>query len=188
MEKSKDLEKALDVLRSGGIILYPTDTIWGLGCDATNEKAVERLFKIKKRPDSKAMISLVESMESLSKWVEPIPEGALKELRKDGQRPLTIIYDSPAGISSLLKAEDGSAGFRITNHEFSNNLCKKLGRPLVSTSANFSGKASPSCFDEIDEEIKKGVDYACQTGRDTFCSVPSRIVKVSEDGIIIIRE
>lgn len=185
----KDLERALKVLKDGGIILYPTDTIWGLGCDASNEEAVERLFNLKKRSDAKAMISLVDSLETLQRWVKIVPVAALQEIREANRRPLTIIYDSPIGLSPSLKASDGSAAFRITNHRFSKSLCFGLGLPLVSTSANISNEATPTSFGEISQDIIVGVDYVCQTDRTVKGSKPSRVLKVSNNGSkTIIRE
>ena len=184
----EDLKKALEVLRGGGLILYPTDTIWGIGCDATNDHAVESLFRLKHRPDSKAMISLVDSLCSLKKWVESVPHKALCEI-ENASRPLTIIYDRPTGISEKLKAEDGSAAFRIPVFSFTRMLCKECGFPLVSSSANVSGKPSPATFREIDEEIINGVDYVCSTGRETSGVRASRILKITDnEKLTIIRE
>ena len=184
-----DLQQAADILRKGGVILYPTDTIWGIGCDATNDEAVERVFRIKQRADSKAMISLVDSIQSLNQWVKVIPVAAKNEIER-AERPLTIIYEHPEGISEALKAQDGSAAFRITSAEFTQELCRLLGKPLVSTSANVSGKPSPESFYEIDEDLKEAVDYVCNYGRNSSKAVkPSRIIKISdENAISIIRE
>lgn len=182
-----DLERALDVVRNGGIILYPTDTIWGIGCDATNNEAIKRIFRLKRREDSKSMLSLVGSATQLSEWVKDIPQQALK-LANESAKPMTVIYDTPGAISSLLIADDGSAGFRISRDPFSATLALKLGRPLVSTSANISGMPGSSCFSEIAEEIKEGVDYVCTTRRDhTTRREPSSIVKIHGDQIIHIR-
>lgn len=178
-----DLAKALTTLRSGGLLLYPTDTIWGLGCDATDDDAVSRLFELKLRPEAKAMLSLVDSLDSLSRWVSDIPEVAVREILSSTS-PLTVIYDSPKGISGLLKAPDGSAAFRITKEEFSSNLCRRFGKPVVSTSANISGQPYPAAFNAICEDIRSGIDYTCLYGRDKTAPKPSRILKISNDGVV----
>lgn len=188
-EETSDLEKAVKTLMAGGVILYPTDTIWGIGCDATDETAVKRLFEIKNRPDSKAMISLVDSIESLKIWVENIPQIALDLIEKS-DRPLTVIYDSPRDLNRRLIADDGSAAFRIPyTSRFTIELCRRLGKPLVSTSANVSGKNSPHFFSEIDPALIEKADYCCRSGRNQIDIKPSRIVKVSGDNnVTVIRE
>lgn len=178
-----DINKCLKVLSEGGVILYPTDTIWGLGCDATNEKAVERIFSIKKRINSKAMLSLVDSDATLERWVKDIPE-ITWDLIDASVKPLTIIYDHPHGIAPGLTADDGSAAFRITNERFSSELIKRFRKPVVSTSANVSGKKSPLTFKEIDKEILEAVDYVVDYGRDLPASSPSDIIKISDGGVI----
>lgn len=189
MEFNNDIELALKTLRKGGIILYPTDTVWGMGCDATNDDAVRRLMQLKRRSDSKAMISLVDSLESLANWVNFIPTKALNELESENLRPLTVIYDLPKGIAPSLLAEDGSAAFRITGHKFSRELCRVLNAPLVSTSANISGRPTPLSFFEIDQELIDAVDYVCHTDRDKKDSPPSRILKINNiNEIKVIRE
>lgn len=187
-EQEKDLNSALEVLCGGGIILYPTDTIWGIGCDATNTQAVSRLYEMKGRPTSKAMISLVDSLDSLRSWVDKVPEKAEEEINL-ADRPLTVIYDSPRGISEMLKSEDGSSAFRIVSLNYTAELCSRLGKPLVSTSANLTGKPSPRTFREIEDKILRQVDYICQYGRTLYGDKPSRIVKISDGGLVtIIRE
>lgn len=187
-DTARDLSQALGKLEKGGIILYPTDTIWGLGCDATNEDAVKRLFDLKHRPGAKAMISLVGSLDCMKNWVKHVPDAAIEEI-KSACRPITVIYDSPFGISDLLKAEDGSAAFRIPDYEFTKELCLRFGKPIVSTSANFSGANAPNSFEDIDENILKKVDYICQNGRNRLGNSPSRIIKISNNGEkIVIRE
>lgn len=178
-----DINKAYEVMRSGGVLLYPTDTIWGLGCDATNDEAVRKIFNIKHRADSKSMLSLVSSDGMLQQYVKDIPEIAW-ELIDAAVNPLTIIYDSPRNISSLLLAEDGSAGFRITNEPFSKALCLKLRKPVVSTSANISGSTSPSNFFEISEEIIEAVDYVVGYGRNNINSSPSNIIKITNSSVV----
>lgn len=184
----EDFNCALITLRSGGIIAYPTDTIWGIGCDASNDQAVEKLFEIKKRPSAKAMISLVDSIETLKSHLDYFPIEAEAILRKS-ETPLTVIFDSPKGISDKLKAEDGSAAFRIPQLEFVSQLCRLLGRPLVSTSANFSGTTSPKLFLEIDSHLLDSTDYVCQYGRGSSNIKPSKIIKITNSGeLSVIRE
>lgn len=180
-----DIKKAVEVLRNGGVILYPTDTIWGLGCDAGNAKAVERIFQIKKRADSKSMLSLVASDGMLQQFVKEVPEAAW-QLIDAAVNPLTIIYDSPRGIANNLLAADGSAGFRITSETYSRNLCQRLRHPVVSTSANISGKPAPKSFKEIDREIINAVDYVAEYGRDIEKAFPSNIIKVTDSNVITI--
>lgn len=182
---NEDLKKAVDVLRNGGVILYPTDTIWGLGCDAGNAKAVERIFKIKQRADSKSMLSLVASDGMLQQFVSEVPEAAW-QLIDAAVNPLTIIYDNPKGIAKNLLAEDGSAGFRITSDPYSRGLCQRLRHPVVSTSANISGKPSPKQFSDIDPEILNAVDYIAEYGRNNKESLPSNIIKVTDSNVITI--
>lgn len=180
----ESLEKALKVLKEGGIILYPTDTVWGIGCDATNTKAVERIFQLKKRADAKAMLMLVGSEGQLQQYIKAVPDIAW-QLIDAAVDPLTIIYDQPVNISPLLLAEDGSAGFRITDEKFSQSLCRMLKHPLVSTSANISGKPTPQNFSEIDEEILNGVDYVVEVRRNESSNPPpSNIIKVGNDSVI----
>ena len=187
-EIQEDLRQAVKVLTGGGIIVYPTDTIWGIGCDATNAEAVERLFKKKHRPDSKAMISLVDSLSSLISYVDHIPDSVLREIEISA-RPLTVIYPSIRGIVPRLKALDGSAAFRIPGNEYTKQLCNLLGRPLVSTSVNISGCKAPTVFSDISEELLELADYVCRFGRHLPSSAPSRIIKVDSKGTLtVIRE
>ncbi len=180
----EDISKALETLRNGGVILYPTDTIWGLGCDATNPEAVEKVYLIKGRAESKAMLALVGSEGQLQSTVQHIPEISW-ELIEAAVHPLTIIYDHPRNLAHNMLAPDGSVGIRITNESFSRTLCQRFGKPIVSTSANRSGQKSPRTFAEISEDIKKHVDYIVQYGRSS--SIPhtaSNIVKISDGGIV----
>lgn len=177
----KDIQSALDTLRSGGIILYPTDTIWGIGCAADNEEAVKRIFQLKKRHDGKAMISLVGSLPQLESYVESIPEEALKEI-KAAASPLTVIFPAPKNIAPSLLASDGSAGFRICGFELIAELCLKLGKPIVSTSANISSEPAPSSFEEISVDIREGVDYIMNIGHDIRGNAPSAIIKFTSGG------
>lgn len=180
----EDMAQALEVLKKGGIILYPTDTIWGIGCDATNEEAVKKIYDLKQRSDSKSMLVLVGSEGELQRNVEEVPEAAWM-LIETAVNPITIIYDRPKGIARNLLAEDGSAGIRITSEVFSRTLCNRLRHPIVSTSANISGKKTPVTFSEIDEDIKKGVDYIVRFRQnDISRHKSSNIIKVSDSGII----
>ena len=181
----ESLDKALDVLRKGGVIIYPTDTIWGIGCDATNEEAVKRIFSIKRRDDAKAMLMLVGSDGQLQQFVENVPDVAW-ELIDAAVDPLTIVYDHPKGIAPNLLAEDGSAGFRITGEYFSRTLCQRLRHPLVSTSANISGKPSPRRFADISPEILEAADYVVECRREDTSSTPSNIIKLSDNGVFTI--
>ena len=185
----EDLQKALTVLRNGGTVAYPTETVWGIGCDSTDDDSIRKIFRLKRREDSKAMISLVADLSMLERWVDDIPEAAY-QLMDVAVRPLTIIYDHPRGLSPLLLAEDGSAAFRITSDPYAKALCRALKKPLVSTSANISGNKTPSTFKEISEEIKSGVDYVAEWGRNREASGnPSTVIKVSDGDVIkIIRE
>lgn len=181
----RDIERCVEVLRRGGIILYPTDTVWGIGCDACNSDAVERIFALKQRSDSKSMLMLVDSQEMLQEWVEDVPAQALR-LISEAENPTTVIYDHPVGIAPQLIAEDGSAGFRITGELYSARLCRRLGKPLVSTSANISGRPAARYFDEIAPEIKEGVDFIAGYRRDDNSThSPSSIVKVKSAGDVV---
>lgn len=177
-----DVKNALAAIRRGGVILYPTDTVWGLGCDASNPEAVEKIFSIKRRRDGKSMLSLVDSLATLERTVDEVPEVAY-QLIEAAVDPMTIIYDKVPGLAPALLAEDGSAGIRITEEKFSNALCRRLRGPLVSTSANISGKRTPRFFDEIDPEVIKAVDYVVSYRRDDRTPHrPSAIIKLSSGG------
>lgn len=182
--EESDLKEALRVLKAGGLILYPTDTVWGIGCDARNAEAVDRIFKLKERADSKSMLVLVGSEGMLQRTVKNVPDIAW-QLIDVAIHPMTIIYDYPVGIAENLKAEDGSMGIRITNEKFSRTLCERLKGPIVSTSANKSGKPTPMTFSEISSEIKNGVDYVCKfRQKDKASSGPSNIIKITKDNIV----
>lgn len=186
MLDNEDLRQAIDVLRRGGVILYPTDTVWGLGCDARNSEAVRRIFAIKQRSDSKALITLVGSLAQLERTVTGIPDVAY-QLIEYADRPTTIIYDGANPMARLapeVQAEDGTLGVRVTAEEFSQQLCVRSRMPLVSTSANISGKPTPATFAQIDREIIDAVDYVCTSGRnDSAPHSPSSIIRLSEDGL-----
>lgn len=182
--EADDLKAAVDTLKRGGLILYPTDTIWGIGCDATNEEAIARIYKLKQRNDAKAMLSLVGNIGQLERTIRDIPEVAW-QLIDVAVNPLTLIYDHPIGIADSLKAEDGSAGIRITSEPFSRALCERLRRPVVSTSANISGKPAPATFSEISKEIIDGVDYVVRFRRqEKGGAKPSNIIKVGDAGLV----
>lgn len=181
-EYRDDIRQAIEVMNKGGVILYPTDTIWGIGCDATNEAAVCRVFEIKKRADAKALITLVDSEAKLEFYVNDIPEVAW-DLIEVAERPLTIIFDHARNLAPNLLAEDGSAGIRITKEEFSKNLCMRMKRAIVSTSANISGEPSPKCFADISPEILQAVDYVCTSRRNETHNPPaSNIIKLGSGG------
>lgn len=180
-EKS-DLEEAVRVLREGGVIVYPTDTVWGIGCDATNEEAVQKIYSLKHRADTKSMLVLLDAPGKLQGYVEEIPEAAwdLLECTSDGtQRPMTIIYPNARNLAKNLIAEDGSIGIRITGEAFSKALCERLKRPIVSTSANISGEPTAKNFSQISQQVLAQADYVCQYRRDDEEEKqPSSIVKL----------
>ena len=180
---NEDLKKACDVLRKGGLILYPTDTIWGIGCDATNEEAVQRVYTLKQRADNKAMLLLLGNEARLESYVQEVPEIAWS-LIEVADRPLTLIYPGARNLAPNPIAEDGSVGIRITREEFSRRLCEQFRRPVVSTSANISGQPAPHTFQEIAEEIKQGVDYIVQYRQDDLTAAqPSSIIKLGAGGL-----
>lgn len=171
-------------MQAGGIILYPTDTIWGIGCDATNEKAVQRVYELKRRIDNKAMLVLTDTTAKLSMYVPEIPDIAW-DLIEVADKPLTVIYPLARNLAGNLLGEDGSVGIRITNEEFSRKLCARFRKPLVSTSANISGEPSPANFSEISDVIKNGVDYIVKYRQDDMSKAkPSNIIKLGEGGVI----
>jgi len=178
----EDIKKAVKVLREGGIILYPTDTIWGIGCDASNEKAVERIYKLKQRADSKSMLLLVSRPEMIQFYVDELNDTAY-DLFDLTTEPLTIILDDAKNLAKNLIATDGSIGFRVTNEEFSHKMIQQFKMPVVSTSANISGQTSPAIFDEISEEIISAVDYVVNYRQeDTNKAKPSKIIKLGKSG------
>jgi L-threonylcarbamoyladenylate synthase len=185
----EDLIKAVEVLRSGGVILYPTDTIWGIGCDATNAAAVKRIYEIKQRQDSKSMLVLMENPNLLNSYITEVPEIAW-DLIDVAESPLTIIYPGAKNLATNLLATDGSVGIRITNEAFTQQLIQRFRKPVVSTSANISGQKSPQNFAEISNEIKRSVDYVVTFRQDDFSkSTPSGIIKLGVGGQIeIIRK
>ena len=184
-----DLKKALEVLKSGGIILYPTDTVWGIGCDATNAEAVEKIVKLKKRPANKQMLMLVDHPSRLAAYMKEVPTLAW-DLIELSTKPLTIIYPGAYKLAQNLIAPDGTIAIRVTRELFSQTLCSRLRKPIVSTSANFSGQPAPRFFSEIDPDLIHQVDYAVLYRRDDRePHKPSGILKLGIGGEIqIIRE
>ena len=188
-EFADDLKKAVDVLVKGGVILYPTDTIWGLGCDATRQDAVERIFSIKQRDDSKSLIVLVNGFGMLERYVRNIPEIAY-QLAEVADKPLTIIYPNGRSLAPGVIGSDGSVGIRICSDGFCNELITRFRKPIVSTSANISDALSPAIFSEIDEIIASSADYVVRYNQSEITkNKPSSIIKVEDDGVIrIIRK
>lgn len=184
MTKNDDLKKACEVMAAGGLILYPTDTIWGIGCDATNEQAVQKVYALKQRSDHKAMLVLIDSVAKLDRYVDEVPSIAW-DLIEVADKPLTIIYSKGKNLAPSLLGEDGSVGIRVTKEAFSRELCERFRRPIVSTSANISGQPSPAFFPEIDEAVKMGVDYIVEYRQDDQTkSKPSNIIKLGEGGLV----
>jgi L-threonylcarbamoyladenylate synthase len=183
-----EINKALQILKEGGIILYPTDTIWGIGCDATNEDAVKKIYKLKQREDSKALICLVADDRMLKKYVNQVPAVALNIIEVT-DKPTTIIYDEAKNLAKNLIAEDGTIAIRIPDDEFCYQLSRKLNGAIVSTSANISGFPAPKSFKEIAPEVLKGVDYVVNLQHEKIYTKPSSIFKLSNNGVFkIIRE
>ena len=179
-----DLSAALKVLRAGGVILYPTDTIWGLGCDATNMKAVKRIYEIKQRAENKSLIILVNSVAMLERYVENPPEVAI-EMAELSEKPLTVVYDRGRSLAEGVASADGSVGVRVCTEPFCEALIEALRKPLVSTSANISGNSAPAIFDEISEEMKSAVDYICLWRQDDRSRAkPSSVIKVSGNSVV----
>lgn len=176
-----DVSAAVECMRGGGVILYPTDTVWGIGCDATDSNAVRRVFEIKRRAEAKALISLVGSIAQLERFVDDIPDVAY-ELVELAVSPVTVVYDHPRGLAPELKASDGSAGVRLTSEAYSRALCIGLRKPVVSTSANVSGEPTALRFAEISPEIVNAVDYVAHYRRnETQCSRSSSVIKITSD-------
>ena len=183
MTIQEDIKNACEVLRDGGLILYPTDTIWGIGCDATNEDAVQRVYELKQRADNKAMLVLIDNVAKLETYVEEVP-GMAWDLIDVADKPLTIIYSQGKNLAPNLLGEDGSIGIRVSREEFSQKLCFQFRKPLVSTSANLSGDPSPATFGEISEAIRNGVDYIVEYRQDDRSkAAPSSIIKLGKGGL-----
>jgi len=186
MSREEDIKNAVEVLRQGGVILYPTDTVWGIGCDATNADAVARVYDIKQRDDTKAMIALVDSDARLQRYVRRVPNVAW-DLIDCADKPTTIILDGAVNLAPNLIAPDGSIALRITKEEFSRQLCYRFQKAIVSTSANISGEPAAENFADIDERIIAAADYVCFSRRQEHKPHrPSSIVKLTEDGVVTI--
>lgn len=193
MNREEDIKKAVEVLRKGGVILYPTDTVWGIGCDATNAEAVKRVYEIKQRDDSKALICLVDSDARLQCYVRNVPDVAwqlIDSLQAGDCKPTTLILDDAVNLAPNLIADDGSIALRITNEPFSKELCFRFQKALVSTSANISGEPAAQNYSDIDPRILEAVDYVCWSRRQEHKPhLPSSIIRLKNDGqVTIIRK
>ena len=193
MTREEDIKKAVETMRKGGVILYPTDTVWGIGCDATNAEAVKRVYEIKQRDDSKALICLVDSDARMQRYFRNVPDVAwqLVDTLKEGDgKPTTLILDGAINLADNLIAEDGSVGIRITNEPFSKELCFRFQKAIVSTSANISGEPAAQNYCDIDPRIIEAVDYVCWSRRQEHKPhTPSSIIKLKENGEVeIIRK
>ncbi|MFT4832421.1 MAG: L-threonylcarbamoyladenylate synthase [Psychroserpens sp.] len=185
---TEEIKTCLDILLKGGIILYPTDTIWGIGCDATNTEAVAKIYALKKRANTKTMICLVANDFMLEQHVQKVPDVAF-DIIDMATKPTTIVYDHPKGVAKSLIAEDDTLAIRVASDKFCQYLIQRLKKPLVSTSANIAGAPTPASFKEISPEILKGVDYVVNLDRDKEKSTPSSIIKLGNDGTVkVIRE
>lgn len=181
-QQEADIVQCLKTLSAGGLILYPTDTVWGIGCDATNAEAVKKVYQLKQRDDSKALIVLIDSADHLDHYVVDVPMIA-RELIDVAVKPLTIIYEGAYNLATNVLGDQDSVGIRIPNDEFCHRLCERFGKPIVSTSANVSGAPTAKTFADIDASIVQGVDYAVQYRRDDHTSRhPSNIILLSRDG------
>ena len=182
MNLGEEIQHAVELLKNGKIILYPTDTIWGIGCDAKNNKAVQRIYKIKERDDSKSMIVLIHSADELRNYINHVPVIAY-DLIKSSASPLTIVYSGAKNMSKKLIANDGTIAIRVVKGRFTSEVIKKLGSPLVSTSANISGQPTAATFNQIDEAVKTKVDYVVEHFRERARNIrPSTIIRLMEDG------
>ena len=182
----EDLRQAVETLRKGGLILYPTDTVWGIGCDATNAEAVAKVFALKQRAEAKSMLVLVDSATRAQRYVKDIPDVAY-DMFEMADKPLILILDNARGLADGLVAEDGSVGIRVTNEKFSHDLCYRFMKAVVSTSANISGHPAAAIYPEIEQEIIDGVDYVVRYRRDdTKKSKPSSIVKLKANGEVTV--
>lgn len=182
MNQQDDIKKAVEVMRQGGVILYPTDTVWGIGCDATNPEAVARVYKIKHRDDSKALICLVDSEARLQRYVRNVPEVAWQVMEL-AMQPTTVILDNATGLAENLIAEDGSIAMRITGEPFSKELCYRFQKPIVSTSANISGQPAAENYKDISEELINSVDYVCYSRKqEKKPHTPSKILRIRLNG------
>ena len=178
----QEIERSYKILKKGGIILYPTDTIWGIGCDATNKEAVKKIYSLKKRSKNKALIILIAEYTNLYKLIDKVSPNAHKEM--NNEKPTTVIFNNVKNVSKEILAEDGSAAIRLANDNFCQRLIIKLGQPIVSTSANISGGPNPEIFSDINNELKENVDYIVNLRQDEIMNKPSSIIKINIDGSI----
>ncbi len=183
---NNELAQTIANLKGGKLILYPTDTVWGLGCDATNGDAVSKIFQLKNREESKSLVVLVNSIEMLKEYVEKLPEKAIKILQT-AENPTTIIYKNPKGFAKNTIASDDTIAVRIPKHQYCLNLIREFGKPIISTSANISGEATPKSFSEISQPILDGVDYIVNLERDKIANKSSTILRIKGDEIEVIR-
>lgn len=182
-----NFNKTINNLIKGEIILYPTDTVWGIGCDATNEVAVKKIYKLKNREESKSLIILVDSIEMLREYLDEIPEKAI-EILNNSKKPTTIIYKNPKNLAKNTIASDNTIAIRIPKNDFCLQLIKEFGKPIVSTSANISGKPTPKSFRDISKSILQSVDYVVDLQQDNTTEKSSTILKIDGDSVIVIRE
>ena len=189
MTQKEDIKNAIYAMRKGGVILYPTDTVWGIGCDATNAEAVAKVYKIKQRDDSKALICLADSVDRVQRYVRDVPAVAW-DIMELSEKPTTVILDGAVNLAPNLIAEDGSIGLRVTNEPFSKELCFRFQKAIVSTSANISGAPAAQNYCDIDPALLEAVDYVCWTRRQEHKPhTPSSIIKLTKDGqVTIIRK
>lgn len=186
MTQSEDIKNAVEVMKKGGVVLYPTDTVWGIGCDATNAEAVAKIYNIKHREESKAMICLVDSDNRIQRYVREVPEVAW-DVMNYATKPTTVILDGANGLAPNLIAEDGSIAMRITQEAFSKELCYRMQKPIVSTSANISGEPAAQNYRDISEEILNAVDYVCFSRRNEHKPhQPSSIIRLRKNGEVTI--
>ena len=178
----EEIKNCVNVLTNGGIILYPTDTIWGIGCDATNEEAVKKIYELKKRSKSKALIILISEYANIYKLLDQLSPNAYDYMNTS--EPTTVIFDNVKNISKHAIAKDGSAAIRLANDIFCKKIINKLGKPIISTSANISGEKNPKSFAEINEDLKKNVDYIVNLRQEEIMETPSSIIKIYDDGKI----
>ena len=178
----QEIERSYKTLKKGGIILYPTDTIWGIGCDATNKEEVKKIYSLKKRSKNKALIILIAEYTNLYKLIDKVSPNAHKEM--NNEKPTTVIFNNVKNVSKEILAEDGSAAIRLANDNFCQRLIIKLGQPIVSTSANISGGPNPDIFSDINNELIENVDYIVNLRQDEIMNKPSSIIKINIDGSI----
>ena len=193
MTREQDIKNAVEVMRKGGVILYPTDTVWGIGCDATNAEAVARVYQIKQRDDSKALICLVDSDARLQRYVRSVPDVAwqlIDSMQEGSCKPTTLILDGAVNLAPNLIADDGSIGIRITNEPFSKELCFRFQKAIVSTSANISGQPAAQNYGDIDPQVIEAVDYVCWSRRQEHQPhQPSSIIRLRQNGeVTVIRK